>query len=96
MHCPTGDIHAKGKCWCDQNQNFGKLDRGNDVREAHSRRLTRLRVVFLPQEVRGCIDVLLGWFWLELPLYYQHRYSLCIVTPHLERYLCDAGYLDYY
>ncbi|KAG8991585.1 alpha 1,2-mannosyltransferase 2.4.1 [Tulasnella sp. JGI-2019a] len=22
MHCPTGDVHARGKCWCDQNQNF--------------------------------------------------------------------------
>jgi len=22
MHCPTGDVHAKGKCWCDANQNF--------------------------------------------------------------------------
>lgn len=24
MHCPTGDVHAGGKCWCDQNQNFGE------------------------------------------------------------------------
>ncbi|KAG8990007.1 alpha 1,2-mannosyltransferase 2.4.1 [Tulasnella sp. 427] len=22
MHCPTGDVHARGKCWCDQNHNF--------------------------------------------------------------------------
>ncbi|KAG1827260.1 glycosyltransferase family 15 protein [Suillus subaureus] len=22
QHCPQGDLHAKGKCWCDPNQNF--------------------------------------------------------------------------
>jgi len=22
MHCPTGEVHQRGKCWCDQNQNF--------------------------------------------------------------------------
>ncbi|KAG8929618.1 alpha 1,2-mannosyltransferase 2.4.1 [Tulasnella sp. 418] len=22
MHCPTGQVHAQGKCWCDQKQNF--------------------------------------------------------------------------
>lgn len=28
MHCPTGDVHARGKCWCDQNHNFGRPIRG--------------------------------------------------------------------
>ncbi|KAF9246500.1 glycosyltransferase family 15 protein [Melanogaster broomeanus] len=22
QHCPQGDVHSKGKCWCDQGQNF--------------------------------------------------------------------------
>jgi len=24
QHCPTGDIHRQGKCWCDPQDNFGK------------------------------------------------------------------------
>ena len=24
QHCPQGADHAKGKCWCDINDNFGK------------------------------------------------------------------------
>jgi alpha 1,2-mannosyltransferase len=27
-HCPTGELHSRGKCWCDQEQdNFGELHR---------------------------------------------------------------------
>jgi alpha 1,2-mannosyltransferase len=24
QHCPQGDAHKRGKCWCDTEQNFGK------------------------------------------------------------------------
>lgn len=24
QHCPQGDAHKRGKCWCDPEQNFGK------------------------------------------------------------------------
>jgi alpha 1,2-mannosyltransferase len=24
QHCPQGDSHKRGKCWCDPAQNFGK------------------------------------------------------------------------
>jgi hypothetical protein len=25
QHCPQGDAHKRGKCWCDPSQNFGSL-----------------------------------------------------------------------
>ena len=25
QHCPQGEVHTKGKCWCDPNKNFGEL-----------------------------------------------------------------------
>jgi hypothetical protein len=24
QHCPQGQLHRQGKCWCDEGQNFGK------------------------------------------------------------------------
>ena len=24
QHCPQGDVHKRGKCWCDPGQNFGE------------------------------------------------------------------------
>ena len=26
QHCPQGDLHHKGKCWCDPKENFGACD----------------------------------------------------------------------
>jgi len=28
QHCPQGDAHKKGKCWCDPAQNFGENSPG--------------------------------------------------------------------
>jgi len=28
QHCPQGESHKKGKCWCDKTQNFGMSIRG--------------------------------------------------------------------
>lgn len=25
QHCPQGEEHARGKCWCSEKENFGKL-----------------------------------------------------------------------
>ena len=26
QHCPQGDAHKKGKCWCNPKENFGTFD----------------------------------------------------------------------
>lgn len=25
QHCPQGEVHTKGKCWCDPKKSFGEL-----------------------------------------------------------------------
>jgi len=31
QHCPQGDAHKRGKCWCDPDQNFGERCWGHRI-----------------------------------------------------------------
>ncbi|KXN89248.1 Glycolipid 2-alpha-mannosyltransferase 1 [Leucoagaricus sp. SymC.cos] len=49
QHCPQGDLHKKGKCWCDSSDNFGAQPAFIFARRLAEpiSLLDRLRVVFL-------------------------------------------------
>lgn len=73
QHCPQGDSHARGKCWCDASQNFGTCH----SLSLHGRCLIlfyRLWVVFLLKEIWRPVPIE-GWL-LMLPIYYAHRKSV--------------------
>ena len=37
QHCPQGDLHKKGKCWCNPKENFGEyLAFGDDAAQSHA------------------------------------------------------------
>lgn len=49
QHCPQGEAHKRGKCWCDRTQNFGDYEQFLDPflnSEAFS---PRLRMVFMSE-----------------------------------------------